>query len=717
MKGGLRQIPMFKDTINTPYRSRQEQENEKIEKIEKNNQIKNYETINNIKNPPNTLFKLEINEPKMPKLNDEILPPYIFGQNTFIPTQFMNPNNRPMYSPMTNYPYIIKKNYINLNPVTDFTQAANIYEDILPNNLVIADSTFITLSERKNISDYVRGIFIKNGDGEEVLLDKLDKGIRNNHNLKNLLSRVKLLEINPYHFNKLTDNPYQTMPFNFCMYRSCYPIKLNEYNFINCAKSNIGMNVRIYGITENDKIINKNNGKEKMDSNLWRELEYYKLIKQNVIKQNMSPNFIQLYAYYRAKNIGINFKSFELLRKYMPKYLNDENNQNNQLKYQKLLTEILYNNDINTIKHKFNIKNDDDIINKILGNKQFNDITDDNIVMLTEAPTHNIMNWASKTYELNNTPIKKMLQSGYHTDKEWESILFQLFITQFILFKQKIAFNDFQLEYNVFIKDLQNEPGTNIGYWKYIVNNVGFKIPNYGYIVLIDSSYRETDNSKDKYKIYCTQWDDKLQIIIEKSLSNMLAVFNYDKFNSEFIKYGGTSPSDKIINLIQFIKNEIFHIQNGFKNKLKILLKTYNNNINLYNEKIDDFYKEIINALFNIIINVISEKDMFKYLHNRVGTYILPNEKNMLLKYSSAAINKMKKGELVAISNDDDNYQICIIIHIQYGDNECILLTINENNKIEQINVNINSLYFIVGNIDESYETNDNTSYIESYYI
>ena len=714
MKGGFRQIPMFKDTINTPYRSRQEQENEKIEKIENNNKNKNYETINNIKNPPNTIFKLEINEPKMPKLNDEILPPYIFGQNTFIPTQFMNPNNRPMYSPMTNYPYIIKKNYINLNPVTDFTQAANIYEDILPNNLVIADSTFITLSERKNISDYIRGIFIKNGDGEEVLLDKLDKGIRNNHNLKNLLSRVKLLEINPYHFNKLTDNPYQTMPLNFCMYRSCYPIKLNEYNYINCAKSNIGMNVRIYGITENDKIINKNNDKEKMDSNLWRELEYYKLIKQNVIKQNMSPNFIQLYAYYRAKNIGINFKSFDLLRKYMPKYLNDENNQNNQIKYQKLLTEILYNNDSNTIKHKFNIKNDDDIINKILGNKQFNDITDDNIVMLTEAPTHNIMNWASKTYELNNTPIKKMLQSGYHTDKEWESILFQLFITQFILFKEQIAFNDFELEYNVFIKDLQNEPGTNIGYWKYIVNNVEFKIPNYGYIVLIDSSYREKDNSKDKYKILCTDWDDDLQMIIEKSLLNMLAVFNDSKFNSEFIKNGGTSPSYKIINLIRFINNEINTINNEFNWETGII--NYKNDPK-YNININKNHKSIMDKLFNILINVISGQNMFKFLHNRVGTYILPNEKNMLLKFSSAAINKIKKGELVAISNDDDNYQICIIINIDNVNNICTLLTMNENKLIEQINVNINSLNFIIGNIDESYETNDNTSYIESYYI
>ena len=101
-------------------------------------------------------------------------------------------------------------------------------------------------------------------------MGKLDKGIQTSHNLKNLLSHVKLLDINPYHFNRLTDNPYKTMPYNFCMYRSCYPIKMSEYNYVNCAKSNIGMNVRIYGITNQDELNNRNNNK--FNSDIWREL-------------------------------------------------------------------------------------------------------------------------------------------------------------------------------------------------------------------------------------------------------------------------------------------------------------------------------------------------------------------------------------------------------------------------------------------------------------
>jgi hypothetical protein len=34
------------------------------------------------------------------------------------------------------------------------------------------------------------------------------------------------------------------------------------------------------------------------------------------------------------------------------------------------------------------------------------------------------MNWASKTYELNYGPVKKMINTGYHTVEEWRAVLF-----------------------------------------------------------------------------------------------------------------------------------------------------------------------------------------------------------------------------------------------------------------------------------------------------
>ena len=720
-------IPQYKDTINTPYKSKQEQENDNIDKIEMKNKINNYELLNKSKQQSTPLFKLEINEPKMPKLTDEILPPYIFGQNPLFPTQLQNPNpfNYPnnMYQPMTPYPYVIKKNIINLNPVTDFTQAADIYEDILPNNLLISNNSFSTLSERKNISEYIRGIFIKNGDGEEVSLGKLNKGIASSHNLKNLLSHIKLLEINPYHFNKLTTNPYKTMPLNFCMYRSCYPIKLNEFNSINCAKSNIGINVRIYGLTNNDYINNKMDIKQKTD--VWRELEYYKYIKQEVINNNKSPNFIQIHAYYRAKNIGINFNNLKNLREFMPTFLNKENYKENQIEYQKNIMSLLYGdtenikklllkNDIidnsmlnNDLKIILNNLYNDNKINNFIGNQNYNDLNDDNIIILSEAPTHNIINWASKSYELSNTPIKKMIQSGYHSVNEWESILFQLLISIIILFQKKIVFTEFNLEYNVYIKDLQNISGTNIGYWKYIINNIEYRVPNYGYLVLIDSSYKDLSENNNNYKILCDKWGDDLNDIIKITEKNMLNIFNTNNFTTDFIRNGG-QISSKIKELIDNINKIIRQIFSNIERLNPI-----------------DKYNKILNDLYDIPIKIITKFGNFNYLHNKLGTIVPINEQNMLINLKYANIRKINIGELVSISINNDLYKYCIFI--KYKDSDvhiCELLTTSDtiNNKselkrLEIIEININNVFIIIGNLDENYEVGKNNSEIETYFI
>lgn len=727
----MREIPQYKDTINTPFKTNEQRKNNEIEKNEMINRNNNYQKIADAKNPPNTLLKLEINEPKLPKLTDEILPPYIFGQNPYFPTQIINPNpfnyphGGPMYSPMTNYPYIIKKNIINLNPVTDFTRAANVYEDILPNNLVISDNTYSTLSERKNISDYIRGIFIKTGDGEEILMNKLDNiNKTSSHNLKNLLSHIKLLDINPYHFNRLTDNPYKTMPLNFCMYRSCYPIKMNEYNYINCAKTNIGMNVRIYGITNSDDINNRNNNK--FESDIWRELEYYKYIKGDVINNNSSPNFIQMYAYYRAKNIGINFNQFTYLREFMSN-INFNNKLTLQNEYRNKFIEMLYGTNINTIKNELLncgmiTQNDmslsiNSIYNKLSQNQMqkllgnYDDMTNDNIIILSEAPNQNIINWASKSYGLNNTPVKKMIQSGYHSDNEWESILFQLLITQIILFKKKIAFKEFSLEHNVFIKDLQSEPGTNIGYWKYNINNIEYNVPNYGYLLLIDSSYKdlENNNNNNLYKIYCEQWGDNLNEIINMSFTNMLKIFNFNNFNNNFVSNGGQKPSDNIMKLMDELIDEIKSIKNDYLN-------------NIGNHDPNTLYSECLKSLYKIPINIITTLNKFNYLHNRIGTIVLPNEKNMLINSRDAGVRNINVGELISINTND------IFIYSVYindiNNNECLILstqnvilnlTDKKNFTIKRINKN--DIYYVIGNIDESYEVNKNNSRIETYYI
>ena len=47
---------------------------------------------------------------------------------------------------------------------------------------------------------------------------------------------------------------------------------------------------------------------------------------------------------------------------------------------------------------------------------------------------------------------------------------------------------NFSLEDNIFVKDIYSNTEV-LGYWKYIVDGISYYIPNYGYILLIDSNF------------------------------------------------------------------------------------------------------------------------------------------------------------------------------------------------------------------------------------
>jgi len=85
-----------------------------------------------------------------------------------------------------------------------------------------------------------------------------------------------------------------------------------------------------------------------------------------------------------------------------------------------------------------------------------------------------------------------MINNGYHDEKVWASILFQLLISMLIMLEKTIMFEEFSLENNVFIKDL-NYNEINIGVWKYIYNGLEYYVPNYGYLLLIDSNFKEIE--------------------------------------------------------------------------------------------------------------------------------------------------------------------------------------------------------------------------------
>lgn len=755
-KGGSgRVIPDYKDVRNTPFKSNQQKETDELEKKEKQIAQDNYKKMLDLKNPTNTLLELKINEPRQqPPPNYGL--PWVPVPNPTNPLAFMgqqNPYNQyPQYgyqqqpgtymlNPPYNYP-VIKKYNISLGPTGDFTKIADIYEDVLPTGLSISHHSFNTLKERKNVNDYVRGMFIKTGDGEEIMLGGSINDQTTNYQLKNLLSHLKLLEINPYHFHRLTNNPYRTLPTNFCMYRSCYPIKLDNNNSITCARNNIGMHIRIYGVTSYDEIQNKKGGLDRLKCDLWRELEYYTYMRQEVLKNNISPNFIQMYAHYRAKNVGINFNKFELLRnhinvkdfdieknnltirnkefqKEMLEIISDVNNKqliNDLIKYKLLTREEAQIPDLVKLKLEDLMKN-----NKLDKIKMYDfksdKIKDDNIIILSEAPTQNIYNWATKTYQLGNDPQKIMVQSGYHSNEEWESVIFQLLTCFMILFDKEIMFNEFTLDSNVFIKDLQYD-ANKIGYWKYIIRNMEYHVPNLGYLLTIDSSYKDLNDVHSRttslaYKILCTKWGDDKKLIIEKTLDNMLGCFNSVNFGGDFVQFGGQKPHQEILDLLNNINKEVNEIKIHYDgNKLRM--------------NIDDLYTELKNKLYDIPITIIS-KGNFVYLHNRVGTLVKELEEKLLVNYGvgrqlNGQKRHIKKGELVAcfLNRDTKIYGISLN---ENGANVEVLITseivVNSNDKITYITREFpkGSIYFIMGNVEQNYKAGTNYSEIETYRI
>lgn len=653
--------------------------------------------------------------------------PYMTVPNPYVPTgvdqHMANQLVNTMYANqglLTPYQIpVIKKYNVSLGGVSgDHTKIAEIFEDILPSGVNLSLHSFSTLKERFNISDFVRSVFVKMGDGEEVILNggttkpELNRGTTS---LTNLLSRVKFLEINPYHFSRLTNNPYKTIPKNFVMYRSCYPIKMDkEKREIKCSKTNVGMHIRIYGLTQHDiTVLSSNNNIDKYKSEVYREIEYYKIINNDILKKYKSPNFVQMYTYYRAKNMNINFKQFELLREGLSKENTEVNNSNNEIRKienMNRLREILDNNNPNILKNlllKYNLISRNDIndpkkIEEFKNIKLSNIIDkiqkdDDNIVILTEAPTQNIYNWATKTYEIDPAgSINKMVQTGFYRDEIWESIIFQLLVAFIIMYKECIIFNNFSLENNVFIKHVQNET-TNIGYCTYNIDGILYNVQNYGYFVLIDSSYIDLDNeqyikSKDGYyhKILSKKFGDDEKEIRKLILEKMKNTFNSNNFGTNFIKFGGNKLSDEIIKLLNTIHDIL--------------------------DKKED--------ISNLILDIILKTNKLNYISNRIGSLLTNEEISSLIKSGETANllgkNKYEIGDIVAYKMEDNIYMYSMIY--ENKNNKIIILKTDKpkyqsNDNIVYIaeEVTKEQIYYQSQIIEEKFISGQNTTLLEKY--
>lgn len=568
----------------------------------------------------NQILNLQLYQPPKPKPQGGVVPnPSVFYPN-FVPNPF-DPIGYGQYLNQTrnNQAPIYKEYNININGISgSHIKTAMIYEDILPSKSIA--TSFATVGERINMYESIRSMLFANGDGYDIPVDT---------SAYNILSHIKLMDINPYNASKYSNNPYKGLPYGFILYRSCYPIRHDPRNSTaQCSRNSTGANVRVYRLTEGCHLVNKHDGGDITKYDIWRDIAFYNYIKEDILKKKVCPNFALMYGYNVSLESRIDYDNIILKAK---------NNGNNNNKLQPNKT-VSLTNDLDKFDMKPSIKITRDpqtgmirreivepkrnpLMMKLAEAKHLNSYKGKSLVCLTEAPNYSIIGWAKKEYRTDGN-IKRMINPGYHHASVWKSVIFQLLAALYTMQLKQIIINDFSLERNVFIKDIDTG-GRVTNYWKYIIDGIEYYIPNYGYLLLIDSNYRDFDKqyNEDETEIKETdrkvtggfitgcklsreECNDKVFAMLDKALDRNI-------FGQEFLNDNGAKPPDEILQLLTSIKNEV--------------LAKNTNNISFY-----------------------IRKYMSNYMHNRIGTPLQTLETPHI---KTGGVREFRKGQIVVMND------------------------------------------------------------------
>lgn len=664
--GSIDQNP-YKAEKNTPFVSNEERDVHKKRIAE-----------NPIREPPVILEQKVYDTSQKPAAKPQFPP-------TFIPLYDQEGdvmNHLLPYSKVLNQPPVQKVYNISLqNQLAGNTSISRIYEDILPGNPY--SLTAISLYERRQLIDFFRNSILQTTDGEEMTIS----GGKNS-----FLSFIKILDINPYSVNV---NPYIDLPRNFILYRAGYPVRFDDKNkAIGLSKQSMGINIRMYMMTLGDlrcKTINNNINGDNFD--LWREIKYYDWVRDNIIKKKVSPNFIAPILYKIDSESKINWSQLEVIKaqgvptqniidikKNQEKINNSHNIDKNLGLFQALLPLQFRRAQVNTGKD--DIKNLPGGVGNNSGKEDLTVTSGKTMVLLTEAPTSSFVKWSSTVYETFGA-IKKMVSTGHHSPDVWKSVLFQLVYAMAILQEKGIYMKNFSMENNIFIKDIFTDPNA-VGSWIYKVNNVEYYVPNFGYILMIDSKYADADSddlkkSKDSqvYKIYGSLYEkngdltlDTMKSLVYIQFKNLISP---DNFTHNFRVKGGSIPDDSIIALIKAIHSD------STSNLIRDLIPKYFGN----------------------------------FVHNRVGSLLLKSEKDNVFTYSrpnflkgnlmvwekrynefewviyigDVAGNSLKKQILTKVANKYELTEVFVSSLLGYPENEKVLPESKQNMKYDESHI------------------------------
>ena len=179
------------------------------------------------------------------------------------------------------------------------------------------------------------------------------------------------------------------------------------------------------------------------------------------------------------------------------------------------------------------------------------------LVALTESPSYTLTKWCSDDI-LRKGLVHEMKQSGYHSPAVWKSILFQICHIFAVLQKHHLLILPLSID-NFFIKESTEKHKTT---WLYKINGIDYYVPNYGYLVMFDSTYKDlnVDPSMIENDINTVKMAGKMFVnIYNKSneygdieqrkftteiYNQFKNIIDTNRFGDKFKKNGGIIPTD-----------------------------------------------------------------------------------------------------------------------------------------------------------------------------
>lgn len=631
MKGGAAQGPIIvneRRQKNTPFRTRDESSTYRRQKEELPPQ----------KDPNSPLLKLSLFQPQQNPGNQR--PPiptayYPFWQPGTPFVGNLDPSVERMLQVEPNYKIPMANNYtINMaGPTGSNGQLKTLMETVLPAKFV--NFNMISVTERLALGDYImQTIGVQEGDPIGI-------GNASPQCEQDLLSHIKLLELNGGSFDLFSSNPFRTLPDGMLLYRSCYPIRNNMVNnSVMCARDSIGLNIRVYSLSKAEYYAHVLRTPYAKNYDVLRELAYYGYIRDNILKKIESPHFALLYTYYMSNNQAVDYFYLKTKQKQtQSNMIKDQLKEIECLREMQKEIDALFNSDCDDSKplhHRDNldVKLLPDEIDPSLAVYSGN-----MLLLLTEAPSTNFYNWASRKYE-NTGVIQKMVSQGYHSPDEWINVIFQIVMGLAVMQRHNIVMRNMTLEDNVYIKDLFVSSNQR-GYWKYVINGFHFYLPNLGSLVMLDTNFKDiivdkpTDlgtNIKRINKLYIDELPNSKQLVYQ----NYKRLISPNIFGRPFMQSGVYRPEDQIMTLLE----------------------------NLYTDNEED-------------LSTVLVKHFPIYLNNRIGTKVrksdeMPNVKDMFKEF--------KEGEMAIQVMGGDEYKWVMIRSIRDG-----IATVYTRNEVEEM--------------------------------